>query len=130
MRMGARLFATAAVILMVAQPAQARWVETTTEHFVIYGDLSDNEAAGYAMLLERFDDLLRGIAKVPRKIESEADRVTVYVVPLGTVQSLARSSNIGGFYNSNAQSTIAVMPTTVPSYWDMGPYHVMFHEYT
>jgi tetratricopeptide (TPR) repeat protein len=130
MRIGARFFASAAALLAVAQPAQARWLETTTDHFVIYGDLSDNEAAGYAMLLEHFDDLLRGVANVPRKIQSEADRVTVYVVPLNTVQSLARSSNIGGFYNSNAQSTIAVMPTSVPSYWDLGPYHVMFHEYT
>lgn len=124
------LSAAAAASVAVAVPAQARWVESQSEHFVIYGDLTDREATGYAMLLERFDHLLRSMANVPSTPASESDRVTVYIVPLTTVQSLAHSDTIGGFYSANVQSTIAVMPTSVPSNWDMSPYHVMFHEYT
>lgn len=111
-------------------PAEARWLEVQTEHFDIYGDISEREAAAYAMQLERFDHLLRTIANFPSKLESESAKVTVYAVPLNMVQSLAHSSNIGGFYNTNVQSTLAVMPLSVPSNWDLGANHVMFHEYT
>lgn len=121
--------AAIAAMSAAAQPAQARWIEAKTEHFTIYGDISDGQAISYAMRLERFDHLLRGIANVPSKPQSAGDRVTVYLVSLGTVQSLAHSRNIGGFYNSDAQSTLAVMPLTPPSGWDMSPDHVMFHEY-
>jgi hypothetical protein len=37
-----------AALAVAAQPASARWVEVKTQHFVLYGDLSDREAAGYA----------------------------------------------------------------------------------
>jgi Flp pilus assembly protein TadD len=119
-----------AAIAAAAQPAHARWVEVKTQHFALYGDLSESEAVGYALQLEQFDHLLRQMANVPAKTDSESERVTVYEVPLSTVQSLAHSQTIAGFYHSDAQSTLAVMPTTVPDEWDIGPNHIMFHEYT
>lgn len=124
------LAAVAASAVFAAAPVQARWVEAKTQHFTLYANMSDGEAAAYAMQLERFDHLLRELTNLPAATESESDRVTVYVVPLSTVQELAHSPMIGGFYNSNVQSTIAVMPLTVPAEWDVGSFHVMFHEYT
>jgi tetratricopeptide (TPR) repeat protein len=82
------------------------------------------------MQLERFDHLLREMANLPNTPQSASDRVIVYVVPLTMVQELAHSTNIGGFYNSDVQSTLAVMPLSIPSDWDVGQFHVMFHEYT
>lgn len=124
------LAAIAAAAALAAGPAEARWVEAKTEHFVLYANLSDGEAAAYAVQLERFDHLLRDLTNIPSATESASDRVTVYAVPLAMVQELAHSSSIGGFYNSDVQSTLAVMPLTVPTGWDVGPFHVMFHEYT
>jgi tetratricopeptide (TPR) repeat protein len=124
------LAAVAAAIALPAVPAEARWVEVKTQHFVIYTDLSDGQAAAYAMQLERFDHLLRELANLPATTQSASDVVTVYAVPLATVQELARSNVIAGFYNSDVQSTLAVMPLSVPTEWKVAPFHVMFHEYT
>ena len=124
------LMAAAAGAALLAAPAEARWVEAKTQHFVIYANLSDGEAAAYAAQLERFDHLLRELTNLPPTTESASDSVTVYIVPLTMVQELAHSSTIGGFYNSDVQSSLAVMPLTVPTGWDVGPFHVMFHEYT
>ena len=107
--------------VFAAVPAEARWVEARTQHFTLYANLSDGEAAAYAIQLERFDHLLRELTNLPAATESASDRVTVYAVPLNMVQELAHSSTIGGFYNSDVQSTLAVMPLTVPTGWDVGP---------
>ena len=120
----------AAGATIVAQSAQAKWIEARTEHFAVYGDLSEREASDVAVQLERFDHLLRQIANLPSAPESESDKVTVFLVPFSTVQSLAHSSMIGGFYASDIQSTLAVMPESLPDGVDAGPFEVMFHEYT
>ena len=92
------LAAVGAAAALAAAPVQARWVEARTQHFVLYANLSDGEAAAYAGQLERFDHLLRELTNLPATTESAGDRVTVYVVPLAMVQELAHSSSIGGFY--------------------------------
>jgi tetratricopeptide (TPR) repeat protein len=127
---GTFLTVVAAVATLTSTSVQAKWVEAKSQHFDIYGDVSQSEATGYAIQLERFDHLLRGIANLPATSESENDRVTVYLVSLDMVQSLAKSLNVAGFYNSDIQETLAVMPLSLPDYFEVGPFHVMFHEWT
>lgn len=123
------LGAAATAAMAFAQAAEARWVKAQTQHFTIYSDLSEKEVNAYANHIERFDHLLREMVNLPGAPMSESDRVTVFLVPFSTVQSLARSSVIGGFYNAHIQDTLAVMPQNLPDGVDAGPMEVMFHEY-
>jgi tetratricopeptide (TPR) repeat protein len=121
-------FAAAA---LVAGPASANWVEAKTDHFVIYGDMPEAKAADYARKVERFDRILRMFANVSESGDAPIDRVVVYVLPsLTAVRSLANSSSIAGFYNGNVQSTLAVMPGSMPAEYQVSPLHILFHEYT
>jgi tetratricopeptide (TPR) repeat protein len=122
------LFASA---FSLAQPAKAEWIETKTEHFTIYGDMTQQQAADYATKAERFDRMLRFITNIKDDSDVPIDRVVIYVVPsVETIRAMTRSSLIAGFYNSDAQGSLAVMPLRVPSEWGAGANHVLFHEYS
>lgn len=122
---------TAVAAIMAPTAASARWVEATTNHFIIYSELSRAEAAGYAQQLERFDEFLRKIANVQNVPDAPLGRVTLYILPgLSDVQSVAHSSQIAGFYNADAQGTLAVLPLTMPPRLNMSPTDILFHEYT
>lgn len=121
----------AACALAAAQSASAEWVEAKTEHFLIYGDMSEAKAADYARKVERFDKLLRTITNVSAAKDVPVDRVIVYVLPtVSAVRSLAGRPNVAGFYNGSAQDSHAVMPLEMPGEYEMSAQHVLFHEYT
>jgi len=118
--------------LCMAQPASAEWVEASSEHFLVYGNLKPAEASAFADELERVDKLLRAVTNTPDSAAERANKVTVYFVPdLGTVERLAGRSGVGGFYNSSAQGALAVTPRSTGRISEyMRPQEIMFHEYT
>jgi hypothetical protein len=126
------LSGAAAVSLLAAVPAQASWVEASSRHFVVLGDMSPQEAQGWASELERLDKVLRVATNTPDTETTPTARVTVYVVPsIGSVQKLAGNANVGGFYNGDAQGFIAVTPRFIGNeFWQASPQDVLFHEYT
>jgi tetratricopeptide (TPR) repeat protein len=125
------LSAGAAMAVCAAVPAGAAWVEAGSKHFVVLGDMSQAEAQGWAAELERLDKVLRVATSTPEGETPASARVTVYVVPsIGAVQKLAGKSNVGGFYNGNAQSFVSVTPRSTGGNWQFTPQRVLFHEYT
>lgn len=117
--------------LCAGVPAQAAWVEASSKHFLVVGDMSPAEAQGWAAELERLDRVLRVATSTPEGEVYPSGRVTVYVVPtLGAVQKLAGNSNIGGFYHQDAQGSVSVTPRSTGGDWQFTPQRVLFHEYT
>jgi tetratricopeptide (TPR) repeat protein len=127
------LFVAAALGLAgLPQSANAEWVEASSDHFLVYGDISEQDARDYAERLERVDRLLRTITKAPDTAAERANRVTVYVVPdMETVERLYGGEGVGGFYRAHAQGSIAVTPRSMKRLSQyMRPQEVLFHEYT
>ena len=117
--------------LCAANPACAEWLEIKTEHFTIYGNMSQARAMDYAIKVEKFDRMLRLLTNVQDSKDVPIDRVIIYVVPsVDAIRSMTRSSRIAGYYGSSAQGTLAVMPLQVPSEWDVGTNYILFHEYS
>jgi len=123
------LMAAAAATVMPAA-AHAEWVEASSKHFLVYGDMSQAQAKDWAEKLERIDQFLRESAGV--KADDTVGKVTVYVVPsMDAVQRLYNGrGNVGGFYNADAQGFLAVTPKVIPSQYVIKPQQVLFHEYT
>lgn len=117
--------------LFGAQPASAEWVEASSDHFLVYGDLKPAEATEFAEQLERVDKLLRAVTNTPDTAAERANKVTVYFVSdLGTVQRLIGRDGVAGFYNPRAEGALAVTPRTTGEISEyMRPQQVLFHEY-
>ena len=115
-----------------AMPAHAEWMEATSDHFIVYGDMKPGDAKDFAEELERMDKLLRSITNTPDTTAERSNKVTVYFVPdMSTVERLIGRQGVGGFYVPNAQGSLAVTPkqlTRLAQY--MQPQEVLFHEYT
>ncbi|MBK8630342.1 MAG: DUF1570 domain-containing protein [Sphingomonadales bacterium] len=117
----------AASCLAWTASAHAAWLEATTKHFVIYGDMSEAKLRQFADNMERFDGAMRQIVKT-----DETKPVTVYVVEdMGEVQKLAGRRNVGGFYQPSAQGNYMVIPLKAQGNNVVRNVarHVYFHEY-
>lgn len=111
-----------------AAPAHAEWLEASTSHFVIYGDVSQTRMADFAEKLERFDSALRFVLKTPPPEPGVLNRVTIFMVhDEAAVQRRASLSNVAGFYRATADGAIAVTPERTTE--DRFTQQVLFHEY-
>jgi tetratricopeptide (TPR) repeat protein len=124
------IFATAVASLLAASPVHAEWLEATTPHFVLYGNLSADDLRARALKLEQFDAVLRKLLSV-----GDSPRVEVYY--LQSQQQVADlfhgSPNVAGFYSADAQRAYAVVPRATPEYareHGFTPLLVLQHEYT
>ncbi len=123
------LFTAAAAAALMPAAAHAEWVEASSKHFLVYGDMSQAQAKDWAERLERVDHFLRETAGV--KDEEAVGQVTVYVVPsMEAVQKLAGNRDVGGFYRPGVQGDLAVTPRTIPPQYRIKAQEVLFHEYT
>ena len=125
-----KLFCGAAAAALFPAAAHAEWVEASSKHFLVYGDMSQAQAKDWAEKLERIDQFLRETAGV--KDEEAVGRVTVFVVPtMDQVQRLyGGRGNVGGFYRADVQGDLAVTPKVIPSQYRIKPQQILFHEYT
>lgn len=118
--------AAIASIMLVAAPAHAEWRKATTEHFVIYGDVSEGGLRNYAQKVERFDRLLRAWFP-PGQPDVIPPRLTIYLAN-GRGDMLKvwpdMPDNVGGFYTSGEERIFAVTGGT-----GADNDHTLFHEY-
>jgi tetratricopeptide (TPR) repeat protein len=116
--------------LLLAAPAAAQWREASSRHFVVYSQEDEKDLRAYAEKLERFDSAMRRLNGVPDHPLGPANRLTVYVVPtIASVQRLARSDNVAGFYVGHAIGPVAVAPRKVEDGYRIDPQTVLLHEY-
>lgn len=116
--------------LVAASPVRAEWLEVTTPHFYLSGDLSAEVLRTRALELEQFDAVLRKLLNV-----GDSPRVEVYY--LESQQQVADlfhgNPNIAGFYSADAQRAYAVVPRATSDYeksHGFSPLLVLQHEYT
>lgn len=129
-RIAAALVATAC--LFGASPASAEWVEASSTHFLIYGDMPEGQARSFAERLERYAAALRFFTHARDTPGESSNRVTVFVVDdvseVQRVLGAPSGSQIGGFYTASAAGSIAVTPRVLRNSM-MSAEDVLFHEY-
>lgn len=118
--------ALVALTMFGAAPARAEWRKATTEHFVVYGDVSEGALRSYAQKVERFDGLLRSWFP-PRDAGLIVPRLPIYVADgRADMQKIWPDipANVGGFYTPGEERIFAV---TVGTGRDND--NTLFHEY-
>lgn len=112
---------------LVAVPAHAEWLEATTKHFIVAGDISEAEIRKRALRLEQFDAAMRFLVG-----GEEGTRVHLYLLnSMSDLQRLADSNSVAGFYSATAQEARAFMPMKiVNSAPGFTAELVLLHEYT
>lgn len=119
--------------LMTPGAAQAKWLEASSEHFVIYSDTTQKSLQQFSDQLERFHQAMAFVLPAPREVPSPSNRVTIYVVKdEKAVRKLMKdgSSFTYAFYVPRAGASIAIVPTvsTNTGALDM-PMIALLHEY-
>lgn len=125
-----------AAVLALAAPASAAWLQASSKHFVIYGDMPVDEMRSYATRLEKFDAAARLVRKQSDPAVGDGNRVHVYVVPtdLDVNRTLGSAeSGVLGYYEDDVRSPFIITPRKVRRDVDnrsFSPESVFFHEYT
>lgn len=123
MRFGKWLLGALAAFVLVPQAAHAEWRRAETEHFVVYSDGSEGGLRDYAIKLERFDALMRGLFGLPSTAGGR--KLPVYLVggpsDLREVRpNVARG--VAGFYSASDRDVYAVLQRGIDD-------DVLLHEY-
>ncbi|WP_292027521.1 DUF1570 domain-containing protein [Brevundimonas sp. UBA2416] len=114
-----------AAAVFVAGPARAEWRKAETEHFIIYGDVSERVLRTYATKIERFDALLR--TYYPIESDVQIPKLEIYLAD--GARDMRRilpggSENIAGFYSADAGRIYTVTNISNPE-----ALSTLFHEY-
>lgn len=106
--------AIALILLVIPVAAQAKWLEASSQHFVVYADDSPANVRKFSEELERFHAATAIVTNVQNDVPpSPSNRVTVFVVrSIAQVQNLygGNTSNVAGFYRAQAGRSIAFVP--------------------
>lgn len=121
----AAVMVVTALIVFAAAPARAEWQRAETDHFIIYGDVSERTLRTYATKIERFDALLR--TYYPIRSDVQIPKLEIYladgardmrrIIPGG-------SESIAGFYSADAGRIYTVTNISNPE-----ALSTLFHEY-
>ncbi|MEY4555233.1 MAG: hypothetical protein RL093_352 [Pseudomonadota bacterium] len=114
-----------AATLFAAAPARAEWRKAETEHFIIYGDVSERILRTYATKIERFDALLR--TYYPIQSDVQIPKLEIYLAD--GARDMRRilpdgSESIAGFYSADSGRIYTVTNISNPE-----ALSTLFHEY-
>jgi tetratricopeptide (TPR) repeat protein len=103
------------VLLVLAAPANAapKWLEASSDHFVIYSDQKESDIREFSDRLERYHNAVKAGLRLTDTKPSPSNRVTIYVVHTeGQVQKLAQDNTrlVAGFYIPRAGGSVAFIP--------------------
>jgi hypothetical protein len=88
--------------VLATTPANAEWIETRTEHFVIAIDAEEAAARDYAVSLERFDAALRRLYNVPDEPEAASNPVRIVALSPRLFDSVCQCGSVAGYYRARA----------------------------
>jgi hypothetical protein len=115
---------------IVPGSAHAAWLQAKSKHFIIYSEGSEGKLRDFAQKLEKFDFLLRHIARIDDTVAGSPVRVYLLNSDLQIMQ-LARNRNVRGFYNTSDRFAYAVLPRDGKAdEFDLGAQEILFHEYS
>lgn len=128
-----RAIALAFLLLLGGAPAQADWLEASSDHFVIYSDQKEQSVAEFAGRLERFEAAMALLYKKAKSRPSPSNRVTIFVVAdASEVRDVVgrKDRYLAGFYVPRAGGSIAVIPKLrSASRSKLSGETVLYHEY-
>lgn len=93
--------------------AHAAWLESSSEHFVIYADDSERDITRFSQQLERYHAGMAWLLASTAPVPSPSNRVTIYVVRnYKEVRDLhgGGDKRVGGFYIPRAGGSLAIVP--------------------
>jgi len=110
-RLGGMAVWTAAIIAAPGSAAAA-WLEASSEHFLIYGNVSETWLTKYSEQLEKLDAGMRYLQKVGASPGGRSNRLVIYVVPDATaVQRICgKCRDVAGFYVPRIGGSVAYTP--------------------
>ncbi len=120
-------------ILLITTPviALAEWHRATSDHFIIYGEMSSERLRNFTERVEKFDGLMRVLTGQGK--ETSPNKLILFLVrDVAAVQRLVGKArgNIAGFYSPSIAGSIAVVPKTGGgNEADLNSDIVLFHEY-
>jgi hypothetical protein len=119
------------VLLLLPNPAFAKWYEARTKHFVVLSDGSSSQASGFATRLERFDQILRLNTGFTKGEHGLPLRVVLRRNAREVQQLMwSGSSTVVGFYTASLRGPIAVVDrSAAQSEYDLTGETVLYHEY-
>jgi tetratricopeptide (TPR) repeat protein len=113
--------------------AHAQWHEARSDHFIIYSDERPEQLRTFAERLERFDEAVRLVRRMPDPKLTESNRLKVFLLRNPhTIEKLAGSSWVAGFYVTRASGSAAFVPSRAGSKHnktELDAEAVFFHEY-
>lgn len=120
----------AAAAVLAAVPAQARWLQAESRHFVVLSDGDEQTLRDYTAKLEKFDAFLRRVTGTAS--DASPTRVTIYLLsgPGELSQVMPkRPFTLAGFYYSSPDGIYAFADRSGdPRGWYAAS-DVIFHEY-
>jgi len=129
--LGVTLFAViaGAGAFLAPRSAHADWLKAETEHFVIYGNTSENSLRRYAGKIERFDTLLR--TYYPISTEYQTPKLEIFMAD--GRRDMVRISpgideSVAGYYSPNSGRIYTVINTRSPM-GDVVAYHEYAHHF-
>jgi hypothetical protein len=101
------------LLALLASPSHAKWMEASSNHFVIYADDTPSELQQFSLQLERFHSAMAFLLRSGDTVPSPSNRVTVYVVKSDrAVRKLAGDGAqfVYAFYQPRAGGSLAIVP--------------------
>ncbi len=100
-------------LLLFPGLAHAEWLESSSDHFVVYGRSDEKNLRRFSEQLERYQAAMAFVTAFKTPKPSPSNRVTVFLVDSeDTVQQLMGKGSkfVGGFYIPSAGGSIAIIP--------------------
>jgi hypothetical protein len=104
------LAAACAALFSASAAAAAEWRRAESEHFILYGELSEKEIVEHARKLEEFDGVLRRFLTIPGERPAET-KLPVYLVrSVAEIRRIAPGmpKEVAGFYSAGRTDIYAV----------------------
>ena len=108
-----RAFLLVILVALLPTAAQAKWMEASSRHFVIYSDDQSQNIQRLSEQLERFHVAMIALIGVQDVVPSPSNRVTVYMVRSDSqVRKLAGDTSqfVYAFYVPRAGGSLAIVP--------------------
>lgn len=120
-------------LTLASAPAQAEWIEASSDHFVIYSEQDAETVRRFSERLELFHASMAFVFPRQQVKPSPSNRVTIFVVSNAReVRRMAKvGNNVLGVYRPRAGQSVAMVPTirTGGSKYDLSSEEVLYHEY-
>jgi len=121
------------LLLLSVNYTHAKWIEVSTDHFIIYSQQKESKVVDIAQRLEKYHSSMNWLFKRQDVLPSPLNRLTIYVL---NTQNKVRhlhngdNKNVGGFYIGRSGGSIAFVSSIRKKNKGQSiSEQILFHEY-